>query len=311
MTVAPTPQTTAADRSGNERPGAGPAILTSGLRMRYGSRDVLDGLDLRVERAELFALLGPNGAGKSTTIEILEGYRLRSAGEVSVLGRDPARDDPAWRARVGIVLQSSRDHGRWRVAELLGHLARYYPDPYEPAELLERVGLTGQADRTAATLSGGQRRRLDVALGLVGRPELLFLDEPTAGFDPEARRDFHALLRELRDERATTILLTTHDLTEAQQLADRIGILEAGRLTACGTLAELAEAARAESEVRWSEPDGTPRSLRTADPSQTVWELHERLGGPIPDLEVRRPSLEDTYLGMVGTTLATDRPEAS
>ncbi|MFD9688840.1 ABC transporter ATP-binding protein [Kitasatospora sp. NPDC059146] len=300
MTGTTTPRAGTADRSGDERPGGEAAILTSGLRMRYGSRDVLDGLDLRVERSELFALLGPNGAGKSTTIEILEGYRRRSAGQVTVLGQDPARDDPAWRARIGIVLQSSRDHGRWRVGELLGHLARYYPDPYAPAELLARVGLTDQADRTAATLSGGQRRRLDVALGLVGRPDLLFLDEPTAGFDPEARRDFHALLRELRDERATTILLTTHDLTEAQQLADRIGILQAGRLTACGTLAELAEAARAESEVRWSDPDGTPRSLRTADPSRAVWDLHRRLGGPIPDLEVRRPSLEDTYLGMVG-----------
>ncbi|MDH6121977.1 ABC transporter ATP-binding protein [Kitasatospora sp. GAS204B] len=303
MTVT-VPQRAAVDRAEQE-----PAILVSGLRMRYGRRDVLDGLDLRVHRAELFALLGPNGAGKSTTIEVLEGYRLRSGGEVSVLGQDPARDDPAWRARIGIVLQSNRDHGRWRVAELLDHFARYYEHPREPAELLRRVGLAAQADQSAATLSGGQRRRLDVALGLVGSPELLFLDEPTTGFDPEARRDFHALLRELREERATTIVLTTHDLTEAQELADRIGILESGRLTACGTLEELAAAARADSEVRWRGPDGEPRRLLTADPSQAVWELHQEFGGPIPDLEVRRPTLEDTYLGMVGADL--DTTEAS
>ncbi|WP_055495769.1 ABC transporter ATP-binding protein [Streptomyces sp. TP-A0356] len=274
--------------------------------MRYGQRDVLDGVDLHIRRGELFGLLGPNGAGKSTTIEILEGYRRRSAGQVSVLGQDPETGDAAWRARIGIVLQSSRDHGRWRVAELLHHLARYYPNPFDAAELLDTVGLTEQADQQMAKLSGGQRRRLDVALGVIGRPELLFLDEPTTGFDPEARRDFHTLLRTLRDERGMTIVLTTHDMAEAQQLADRIGILQRGRLAACGSLRELAAAARARSEVRWTDPAGTPQRVMTADPSQTAWELHQQHDGPVPDLEIRRPTLEDTYLDMVATEVASN-----
>lgn len=276
------------------------AIRTTGLRMRYGQRDVLDGLDLEVRRGELFALLGPNGAGKSTTIEILEGYRRRSGGSVEVLGTDPERDVPAWRARIGIVLQSSRDHGRWQVGDMLEHFARHYADPFDAAELMERVGLTAQASQTLSTLSGGQRRRLDVAMGIIGRPELVFLDEPTTGFDPEARRDFHELITELRAERGMTIVLTTHDMTEAQQLADRIGILQNGRVTAVGTLDELASAARARSEVRWTDRDGVAQRLQTADPSQTLWELHQQFNGPIPGIEVRRPTLEDTYLGMIG-----------
>ncbi|MBB4791982.1 ABC-2 type transport system ATP-binding protein [Streptomyces nodosus] len=279
--------------------GPKPAIHVRGLRMRYGTRDVLNGLDLEVRRGELFALLGPNGAGKSTTIEILEGYRSRSAGDVEVLGQDPAHEDTAWRARLGIVLQANRDHGRWRVGDLLGHFARYYAHSFEPSELLGLVGLTGQSAQQVSTLSGGQRRRLDVALGIVGRPELLFLDEPTTGFDPEARRDFHDLIRGLRDNLGTTMLLTTHDMTEAQQLADRIGILQHGRITACGTLAELAAVARARSEVAWTDAHGVPQRRLTADPSDVVWELHQQLQGPIPDLEVRRPTLEDTYLRMV------------
>ncbi|WP_280695739.1 ABC transporter ATP-binding protein [Kitasatospora sp. GP82] len=279
--------------------------------MRYGQRDVLDGLDLEIRRGELFGLLGPNGAGKSTTIEILEGYRRRSAGEVEVLGQDPERDDPSWRARIGIVLQSSRDHGRWRVGELLDHFAGYYAEPFDPAELLRTVGLSAQADQQTAKLSGGQRRRLDVAMGIIGRPELLFLDEPTTGFDPEARRDFHELIRGLRDVGGMTIVLTTHDMTEAQQLSDRIGILQAGRLTAVGTLDELAAAARARSEVRWTDHDGSPRRQLTADPSHAVWELHQQYGGPIPGLEVRRPTLEDTYLGMVSADLAESTANAT
>ncbi|WP_333736256.1 ABC transporter ATP-binding protein [Streptomyces sp. IBSBF 2806] len=282
--------------------------------MRYGKRDVLAGVDLHIHRGELFGLLGPNGAGKSTTIEILEGYRRRSAGQATVLGQDPETGDAAWRARIGIVLQSSRDHGRWRVAELLHHVALYYPNPLDPTELLSTVGLAPQADQQMAKLSGGQRRRLDVALGIIGRPELLFLDEPTTGFDPEARRDFHTLLRKLRDERGMTIVLTTHDMVEAQQLADRIGILQHGRLTACGSLRELADAAQARSEVRWTDHAGTPQCVMTADPSQTAWDLHQQYDGPIPDLEIRRPTLEDTYLDMVATEAAsatTSRKEAS
>ncbi|CAL9327088.1 ABC transporter ATP-binding protein [Streptomyces sp. SudanB182_2057] len=276
-----------------------PAISVRGLRMRYGTRDVLSGLDLEVYSGELFALLGPNGAGKSTTIEILEGYRARSGGDAEVLGHDPGREDTAWRGRLGIVLQASRDHGRWRVGDLLGHFARYYPRAFEPAEMLRLVGLTAQANQQVSTLSGGQRRRLDVALGVVGRPELLFLDEPTTGFDPEARRDFHDLIRGLRDSLGTTMLLTTHDMYEAQQLADRIGILQHGRITACGTLAELSAVARTRSEVIWTGPDGLPQRRLTADPSKVVWELHQQFHGPIPDLEVRRPTLEDTYLRMI------------
>ncbi|MFJ8189583.1 ABC transporter ATP-binding protein [Streptomyces sp. NPDC096094] len=289
-----------------------PVIQARGLTMAYGDIGVLHGMDLDVHRGEVFALLGPNGAGKTTTVEILEGFRQRSAGEVRVLGADPERGDDAWRGRIGLVLQSWRDHPRWRVAELLTHFATYYPDPRDPAELLALVGLTDQADRQVNRLSGGQRRRLDVALGIVGRPELLFLDEPTTGFDPEARREFHLLVERLAHDEGVTVLLTTHDLMEAERLADRIAMLVGGRIRACGTPSELARRAAAQAEVRWTADDGTPRRERTDDPSRLVWELHRNAAGPIADLEVRRPTLEDTYLHMVhreadGTDEATDR----
>lgn len=278
---------------------APPVIEARDLTMTYGETDVLRGIDLDVHRGEVFALLGPNGAGKTTTVEILEGFRQRTAGEVRVLGADPARGDDAWRGRIGLVLQSWRDHRRWRVAELLTHFATYYPDPRDPAELLAVVGLTGQADRRVDQLSGGQRRRLDVALGIVGRPELLFLDEPTTGFDPEARHEFHTLVERLARDEGVTVLLTTHDLVEAERLADRIAMLVGGRIRACGTPAELARRAAAQAEVRWTAGDGTVRRERTEDPSRLVWELHRDAAGPIPGLEVRRPTLEDTYLHMV------------
>jgi ABC-2 type transport system ATP-binding protein len=190
-----------------------PAVVdVEGLRMRYGSADVLHEVTFQVRRGEVLALLGPNGAGKTTTIEILEGFRLRSAGRVEVLGSDPARGDEEWRARVGVVLQSWRDHGKWRVRELLAHQASFYAcnarRPWNADELIEAVALTEHADKKVRTLSGGQRRRVDVAIGIVGRPVVLFLDEPATGFDPQARREFHELLRGLD----TTILLTTHDL---------------------------------------------------------------------------------------------------
>ncbi|MFJ3505393.1 ABC transporter ATP-binding protein [Streptomyces sp. NPDC090135] len=276
-----------------------PVIQVRGLTMAYGGADVLRGVDLDIHRGEVFALLGPNGAGKTTTVEILEGFRRRSGGEASVLGTDPERGGDAWRARIGLVLQAWRDHRRWRVAELLTHFATYYPDPRDPAELLALVGLTGQAGRQVGRLSGGQRRRLDVALGIVGRPELLFLDEPTTGFDPQARHDFHLLVERLARDESVTVLLTTHDLAEAERLADRIAMLVGGRIRACGTPAELARRAAAQAEVRWTADDGTPRRERTQDPSRLVWELHRHAGGPIADLEVRRPTLEDTYLHMV------------
>ncbi|MFE4173953.1 ABC transporter ATP-binding protein [Streptomyces sp. NPDC056909] len=278
---------------------AQPVVHARDVTMTYGDIDVLHGVDLDIHRGEVFALLGPNGAGKTTTVEILEGFRRRTAGEVSVLGTDPERGGDAWRGRIGLVLQSWRDHRRWRVAELLTHFAMYYPDPRDPAELLALVGLTDQAGRQVGRLSGGQRRRLDVALGIVGRPELLFLDEPTTGFDPEARHEFHVLVERLARDEGVTVLLTTHDLVEAERLADRIAMLVGGRIRACGTPVELARRAAARAEVRWTADDGTSRRERTGDPSRLVWELHQHADGPIAGLEVRRPTLEDTYLHMV------------
>ncbi len=274
------------------------AIEAHDLRMRYGDTDVVRGIDLDVHRGEVLALLGPNAAGKTTTIEILEGFRQRSGGQVRVLGTDPDTAGRRWRERIGIVLQSWRDHARWRVGELLTHIAAHYPNPRDPEQVLHLVGLNNHAGQRAERLSGGQRRRLDVALGIIGRPELLFLDEPTAGFDPQARRDFHELIERLAGTEETTVLLTTHDLVEAERLADRIAILVAGELAGCGTPAELATVVRAEAQVRWS-ADGVPRRELTPDPSQFVWELHRAFDGPVPDLEVRRPSLEDTYLHLV------------
>jgi ABC-2 type transport system ATP-binding protein len=220
-------------------------LKVDGLRMRYGATDVLQDVSFEARQGEVLVLLGPNGAGKTTTIEILEGFRRRSAGEVSVLGCDPATGDEGWRSRLGVVLQSWRDHGNWRVQELLAHLGTYYAPyataavarPWDAAELIDAVGLTGQARQKIKTLSGGQRRRLDVAIGIVGRPEVLFLDEPTVGFDPVARHEFHELVRGLAGQ--TTVLLTTHDLDEAGKLADRILILSGGRIIANGTPAEL------------------------------------------------------------------------
>jgi ABC-2 type transport system ATP-binding protein len=281
-------------------------IEVRGLRMRYGSRDVLDGVDFEVRRGEVITLLGPNGAGKTTTIEILEGFRMRSAGEVRVLGVDPARGDERWRARIGVVLQSWRDHGRWRVRDLLAHLGSYYqpyatperPRPHDVDRLLETVGLAEQAGQRLSSLSGGQRRRLDVAVGLVGRPELVFLDEPTAGFDPAARRDFHDLVHRLSDLEDTTILLTTHDLVEAEQLADRILILAGGRIVADGSADQLARQVAGQAEVRWSR-HGERFVHATPDATRFVRDLFEQYGDEVADLEVRRASLEDTYMAMV------------
>jgi ABC-2 type transport system ATP-binding protein len=282
------------------------ALAVEGLRMRYGATDVLHDVTFEVRQGETVCLLGPNGAGKSTTIEILEGFRLRSAGRVEVLGTDPARADERWRARVGIVLQSWHDHGKWRVRELLGQLGSYYAPysnevatrPWGTDELVAEVGLGEQANMEIRLLSGGQRRRLDVAVGIVGRPEVLFLDEPTAGFDPEARREFHTLLQRLAVEGRTTILLTTHDLAEAEKLADRIVILNAGRTVADGTTAELAQRIVGQDEVRWTH-DGRRFTESTGDSTGFAFDLFRRYGNGIVDLEVRRASLEDTYLAIV------------
>ncbi|MFI6072811.1 ABC transporter ATP-binding protein [Actinoplanes sp. NPDC051343] len=271
------------------------------LRMRYGTRDVLEGIDFTARRGEVLALLGPNGAGKTTTIEILEGFRMRSSGDVRVLGVDPASGGESWRARLGVVLQSWRDHSKWRVGELLGHLGTYYvpyTKPWPVDELLDAVGLTRHADQRIARLSGGQRRRLDVAIGIVGRPELLFLDEPTVGFDPAARREFHDLVHRLTDVDDTTILLTTHDLDEAEKLADRIVILAGGRIIANGSADELSRQVAGESEIRWTR-DGQRYVHSTENSTRFVRELFLQYGEAIDDLEVRRASLEDTYMQMV------------
>ncbi|GIE91277.1 multidrug ABC transporter ATP-binding protein [Actinoplanes regularis] len=272
-----------------------------GLRMRYGTADVLHDVTFRARRGEVLALLGPNGAGKTTTIEILEGFRTRSAGHVEVLGADPARAGEEWRARVGVVLQSWRDHGKWRVRELLAQVGAYYhgyTTPWDPDDLVDVVGLSGQANQKIHTLSGGQRRRLDVAVGIVGRPEVLFLDEPTVGFDPVARRDFHDLVRGLAAEHGTTILLTTHDLDEAERLAGRVLVLDGGRIIGDGTAEELARRVAGQNEVRWS-LNGDRFSRPTDRPARLVYELYREHGDDLRDLEVHRASLEDTYLSLL------------
>lgn len=281
-------------------------VTVRDLRMRYGDNDVLTGVDFDVHRGDVVCLLGPNGAGKTTTIEILEGFRIRSAGEVSVLGQDPARADEDWRARTGVVLQSWRDHPRWSPRRLLTHLGGYFapystPDRTRPHDidlLLETVGLTELADRKIATLSGGQRRRLDVAVGIVGRPELLFLDEPTAGFDPQARREFHDLVHRLAETEGTTILLTTHDLDEAEKLADRVVVLAGGRIVADETVDGLAQRVEGEAQVRWTTA-GTRHTESVPDATAFVRRLFEQHGDDVADLEVRRASLEDAYLSLV------------
>ena len=217
------------------------AIVVRGLRKTYAGRAAVDGVDLEVARGEIFALLGPNGAGKTTTVEILEGYRKRDGGDVSVLGADPASQTAAMRERIGIVLQGTGEFDELTVGEVVRHFARFYPHPDDPADVIERVGLTDKSRARTHTLSGGQKRRLDVALGIIGRPELLFLDEPTTGFDPEARREFWGLIRALQAG-GTTIVLTTHYLEEAEALADRIAIMHEGRVAVSGSLTEIVAA---------------------------------------------------------------------
>lgn len=292
-------------------PDSGVVIEVRDLAMRYGENDVLTGVDFDVRRGEVVALLGPNGAGKTTTIEILEGFRRRTAGEVRVLDRDPEDADQQWQSRIGVVLQSWRDHARWTVRALLEHLGSFYlpyataerARPYPTDTLLDTVGLTEHADQRVRMLSGGQRRRLDVAIGIVGRPELLFLDEPTAGFDPQARRDFHDLVHRLADLEDTTILLTTHDLNEAEKLADRILLLSGGRIVADGSPEQLARQVAGPAEVHWSQ-DGQRQVHATEDATGFVRDLfaRESTGRRITDLEVIRPSLESTYLTLVADT---------
>jgi ABC-2 type transport system ATP-binding protein len=272
------------------------AIEVAELRKSYGAREVLHGISFAVETGEVFALLGPNGAGKTTTVEILEGYRRRNRGEVRVLGVDPERGGSSFRARIGIVLQSSAVYHLLTVSEMLELFAGYYPAPRRPEEVIELVGLEGSREARVRTLSGGQLRRLDLALALVGDPELIFLDEPTTGFDPAARRQAWETIRGLR-ALGKSILLTTHYMEEAQQLADRLAILREGLIVATGSPRELL-AGHAGVEIRYRR-NGREVVIDTDEPTRVLHELTSDAvanGVELEDLEVHRRSLEDVYL---------------
>lgn len=278
-----------------------PVVRVRDLHKSYGAAEAVAGISFDILPGETFALLGPNGAGKSTTIEILEGYRDRTSGDVTVLGVDPRHGGLAWKARMGIVLQSTGESDAVTVTEQLTHFARLYPNPRRVTDVIGAVGLQQQASTRISKLSGGQRRRVDVAIGIIGRPELLFLDEPTTGFDPEARRAFWGLIRELKAE-GTTILLTTHYLDEAAQLSDRAGVIAGGRLIDIGAIDEIGGAAARVPFVRWRDASGALREVRTHTPGGEVARLVAEFGGEPTDLEVIRPSLEDVYLGLVRET---------
>ncbi|MEU9987996.1 ABC transporter ATP-binding protein [Streptomyces sp. NPDC048045] len=279
------------------------AVHVRGLRKQYADVTAVDGIDLGIRRGEVFGLLGPNGAGKSTTVEILQGNRSRDAGEVSVLGTDPATGTRAWRSRVGIVWQDESAPAELTVRETVRHFARYYPRPRDSEEVIGLVGLGTKANSRVKTLSGGQRRRLDVALGVIGGTELLLLDEPTTGFDPAARHRFWELIRLLADE-GTTILLTTHYLEEAEALAGRLAVVARGRVVAEGGPGELRERYGTGATVTWTEPDGSTRVEHTDTPTRTVAALLSRFDGEIPGLTVTRPTLEDVYLRLTGQEAA-------
>jgi ABC-2 type transport system ATP-binding protein len=266
------------------------------LSKTYGSFLALDGVSFDIQRGETFALLGPNGAGKSTTIEILAGYRDRTGGDASVLGIDPHHGGVAWKARLGIVLQETGEQGNVTVREQLTEFAGYYANPRNVDEVIASVGLEAKATTLIRRLSGGQRRRVDVALGIIGRPELLFLDEPTTGFDPEARRSFWDLIRQLKAE-GTTILLTTHYLDEAAQLSDRAGIIAGGKLIEIGKIDEIGGTDARIPIVRWMDSKG-PQERRTNEPGAVVADLMKS-GSEPKNLEIVRPSLEDVYLKLV------------
>jgi ABC-2 type transport system ATP-binding protein len=274
-----------------------PVISIRGLRKSYGDFEAVRGIDLDVQPGEVFAFLGPNGAGKTTTVEILEGYRRRSGGEVSVLGEDPRHAGREWRERIGIVLQSCRLDPYLTVRESLGLFAGYYRKPRPVEEVIGLVGLEGKADARAGGLSGGQQRRLDVGMALIGDPELLFLDEPTTGFDPSARRQAWDVIAGLRDL-GVTVFLTTHYMDEAQRLADRVTIISRGEIVARGTPEDLGDRESRPATISWRGPDGEVR-VQTTTPVETLHELTGRAlaqGIELEGLEVTRPSLEDIYL---------------
>lgn len=279
--------------------GAAPsrAVRVRGLTKSYGRLQAVRELDLDVEYGEVFAILGPNGAGKSTTVEILEGNRRRDAGQVSVLGADPGTAGRHWRARIGIVLQEVSDAGMLTVGETVQMFSSCYGAARDSAEVLNLVGLAAVVGARVRTLSGGQRRRLDVALGIVGRPELLFLDEPTTGFDPEARQQFWELIRLLAAD-GTTILMTTHYLEEAAALADRVAVVAAGEVVAVDSPARLIEHVDTTATVRWMEHD-RERVERSAAPTELIRRLSIE-GVELDRLTVTRPTLEDAYLQLIG-----------
>jgi ABC-2 type transport system ATP-binding protein len=275
------------------------AIEVSGLRKAYGNLEAVRGIDFAIEEGEVFGLLGPNGAGKTTTVEILEGYRPRDAGEVRVLGHDPERPGHDFRERIGVVLQQSELWSRLTVRETHAIFAGYYRAPRDVDEVMALVGLEEKADARVKSLSGGQKRRLDLGVALVGDPDLVFLDEPTTGFDPAARRAAWEMIRSLRSL-GKTVLLTTHYLDEAEQLADRVAVLRRGLIVRVGTPRELTSS-DLEVEIRYRR-NGDEVLVRTAEPTRVLHELTADAlarGEELADLEVRRPSLEEVYLGLV------------
>jgi ABC-2 type transport system ATP-binding protein len=304
----------------------GLAISVHGLRKSYGSLEAVRGIDIEIAPGEVFALLVPNGAGKTTTVEILEGYRARDAGEVLVLGQDPAAADRAMKERVGIVLQSTGIDPYLTVAETVDLYSGYYPSPRPTDQVIEVVGLTAKADTRVIKLSGGQQRRLDVAVALAGDPELLFLDEPTTGFDPSARRGAWEIVKNLASL-GKTVLLTTHYMDEAQYLADRVAVIAAGSIVAEGPPSTIAGRDQAKTHIRFVLPSGvTPPKIDGAeagspgdaveliadDPTRalhdlTGWAIENRVD--LKGLEVRRPSLEDVYLELTGGPTTEEAPE--
>ncbi len=277
-----------------------PAIEIRDLRKSYDGAEAVAGISFTVESGEIFSILGPNGAGKTTTVEILEGYRTRDSGEVLVLGSDPEKlgnGEAAWRNRIGIVLQNSSDAGDLTVKETVHHFSHYYDNPKNPDAVIDVVGLNEKAAARIHTLSGGQRRRLDVALGIIGSPEILFLDEPTTGFDPEARRAFWGLIKDLQSV-GTTIVLTTHYLDEAEALADRVAVISAGKIVEIATPTTLGGRHLAKATVSWL-GDGQTQKVISDNPTAQIALLSSQFAGDIPELTVTRPTLEDIYLNMI------------